>query len=72
MNTNRLRNGQYATAIESERDHAKGRIAFLSAEAEKWYRAWQAIAQENSRLIRENAQLKKDNQLLLTIKKVLL
>ena len=72
MNTNRLRNGQYATAIESERDHAKGRIAFLSAEAEKWYRAYQALADANARLEKQVRQLTQENKLLLTIKQVLL
>ncbi len=71
MNTQRLRNGRFATAIESERDRAKCKIAHLSLEAEKWYRAYEVLAESNARLERENAELKKENQLLTKIKNLL-
>lgn len=71
MNKYRLSNGRYASQIDSLKDRIKHTFEHLSQEADKWYRAWLATAKENSRLLRENAQLREDNKKFQQILKIL-
>lgn len=69
--THRLTNGRFATEMESERDHARSRIAHLSTEADKWYRAYKVLADANARLEQEVRRLRNENKLLTKLKELL-
>lgn len=67
----RLTNGRFATAIDSERDHARKRIECLTEREERYYRAWKVLADANARLEREVQRLRSENKLLTKLKELL-